>query len=54
MGFRLYVSDDILAGHFKAFIKKLLMLRYTEMGRSDSLLLMVDDDVIVKQDVQLK
>lgn len=51
---RLYVSDELLTGHFRAFLKKVLTKKFPELGRSDNLYLMIDDDVIIKYDITLK
>lgn len=51
---RLYVSEELLTGHFRAFLKKALTKKFPELGRSDNLYLMIDDDVIIKYDITLK
>jgi hypothetical protein len=38
----MYISEDILTGHLRAFLKKLLHKRFPELNRSDSLYLMID------------
>ena len=54
MAIKLYISDDILVGHFRAFLKKVLMKRFPVMSSADNLLMMIDDDVIIKYDVTIK
>jgi hypothetical protein len=49
-----YISEEILTGHFRAFVKKLLNKRFPELNRSDNLYLMIEDDVIIKYDITLK
>lgn len=48
------MSEDILTGHLRAFLKKLLQKRFTELSKSDNLFLMIDEDVIIKYDITLK
>ena len=49
----MYISEDILTGHLRAFLKKLLQKRFPELSRSDNLYLMIDEDVIIKYDITL-
>lgn len=50
----MYISQDILTGHLRAFLKKLLQKRFSQLSRSDNLYLMIDEDVIIKYDITLK
>lgn len=50
----MYMSEDILTGHLRAFLKKLLQKRFPELSRFDNLYLMIDEDVIIKYDITLK
>lgn len=50
----MYISEEILTGHFRAFVKKLLNKRFPELNKSDNLYLMIEDDVIIKYDITLK
>jgi hypothetical protein len=50
----MYISEDILTGHLRAFLKKLLQKRFPKLNRSDNLYLMIDEDVIIKYDITLK
>ena len=38
----------------RAFLKKLLQKRFPELGKSDNLYLMIEEDVIIKYDITLK
>jgi hypothetical protein len=54
ISFRLYLSEEILIGHLRAFLKKLLQKRFPELSKSDNLYLMIEEDVIIKYDINLK
>jgi hypothetical protein len=54
LSLRVYISEEILTGHFRAFLKKLLNKRFPELNKSDNLYLMIEDDVIIKYDITLK
>jgi len=54
ISFRVYLSEEILIGHLRAFLKKLLQRRFPELTKSDNLYLMIEEDVIIKYDINLK
>lgn len=54
INFRIYISEDILTGHLRAFLKKLLQKRFVELSKSDNLYLMIEEDVIIKYDISLR
>ena len=54
INFRVYLSEEILIGHLRAFLKKLLQKRFPELSKSDNLYLMIEEDVIIKYDINLK
>lgn len=54
INFRIYISEDILTGHLRAFLKKLLQKRFPELSKSDNLYLMIEEDVIIKYDISLR
>jgi hypothetical protein len=54
INFRVYLSEDILTGHLRAFLKKLLQKRFPELSKSDNLYLMIEEDVIIKYDITLR
>lgn len=54
ISFRVYLSEEILIGHLRAFLKKLLQKKFPELSKSDNLYLMIEEDVIIKYDINLK
>lgn len=54
ISFRVYLSEEILIGHLRAFLKKLLQRRFPQLTKSDNLYLMIEEDVIIKYDINLK
>ena len=45
----MYISDEIFVGHLRHFLREILTLKLNKMRKSDKLLLMVNDDVIIKR-----
>jgi hypothetical protein len=54
ISFRVYLSEEILIGHLRSFLKKLLQKKFPELSKSDNLYLMIEEDVIIKYDINLK
>ena len=47
---KFYVSQEILVGHFRYFLKKILIDKYKDLiSKKDTIVLMVGDDVVVKR-----